>query len=118
MTEANTRKVVANEEDLNRDPLSGTPGAHPLGTGAGAASGAVAGAVAGLAVYGDLEPGLAETPPRMPTAAHAIVSAAVEIVRFDGGPSRSDELPSAAAENPGAIDASCDSRWVVDSEGD
>ena len=52
MTEANTRKVVANEEDLNRDPLSGTPGAHPLGTGAGAASGAVAGAVAGLAVGG------------------------------------------------------------------
>ena len=47
-----TRKVVANEEELNRDPITGTPGAHPLGTGAGAASGAVAGAAAGMAVGG------------------------------------------------------------------
>ena len=52
MTKTITRKVVANDEDLNRDPISGTPGAHPLGTGAGAASGGVAGAVAGLAVGG------------------------------------------------------------------
>ena len=52
MAEINTRKVVVNEDDLNRDPISGTPGAHPLGTGAGAASGAVAGAVAGAAVGG------------------------------------------------------------------
>jgi hypothetical protein len=52
MTEIFTRKVVANEEDLNRDPLSGTPGAHPVGTGAGAASGAIAGATAGIAVGG------------------------------------------------------------------
>jgi hypothetical protein len=37
MTEVITRKVVANEEDLNRDPITGTPGTHPLGTGAGAA---------------------------------------------------------------------------------
>ena len=44
MTETVTRKVVANEADLNRDPISGTPGAHPVGTGAGAASGSVAGA--------------------------------------------------------------------------
>jgi hypothetical protein len=52
MTEVITKKVVANEEDLNRDPISGTPGAHPLGTGAGAAPGAVAGGVAGMAVGG------------------------------------------------------------------
>ena len=52
MTDVMTKKVVANEEDLNRDPITGTPGAHPLGTGAGAASGAVAGGVAGLAVGG------------------------------------------------------------------
>jgi len=52
MTETITRKVVANEEDLNRDPLTGTPGAHPLGTGAGAASGGVAGAAVGIAVGG------------------------------------------------------------------
>ena len=52
MTETITRKVVINEEDLNRDPITGTPGAHPLGTGAGAASGGVAGAAVGMAVGG------------------------------------------------------------------
>src|SRR5450830_337657 len=52
MTEVITRKVVANEEDLNRDPINGTPGAHPLGTGAGAASGGVAGAAVGTVVGG------------------------------------------------------------------
>lgn len=52
MTEVITKKVVANEADLNRDPISGTPGAHPLGTGAGAASGGVAGAALGMAVGG------------------------------------------------------------------
>ena len=31
----------------NRDPITGTPGAHPVGTGAGAAGGGVAGALAG-----------------------------------------------------------------------
>jgi len=52
MTEVITKKVTANEKDLNRDPLTGTPGAHALGTTAGATSGAVAGAVAGMAVGG------------------------------------------------------------------
>ncbi len=52
MTETITRKVVVNEQDLNRDPITGTPGAHPLGTGAGAASGGIAGAAVGLAVGG------------------------------------------------------------------
>ena len=52
MTEVITRKVVVNEEDLNRDPITGTPGAHPLGTGAGAVSGGVAGAAVGTAVGG------------------------------------------------------------------
>ena len=33
--------------DMHRDPLSGEPGAHPIGTGIGAASGAAAGAAAG-----------------------------------------------------------------------
>lgn len=37
----------ANSNDLNRDPLTGAPGAHPVGTGLGAAGGAVAGAAAG-----------------------------------------------------------------------
>lgn len=35
--------------DANRDPLSGAPGAHPIGTGLGAAGGAAAGATIGAA---------------------------------------------------------------------
>jgi uncharacterized protein (TIGR02284 family) len=35
------------EPDLNRDPITDEPGAHPVGTGIGAAGGAVAGAAAG-----------------------------------------------------------------------
>ncbi len=54
MTQVVTRKVVANEEDLNRDPISGAPGAHPLGTGAGAASGGLAGAAVGTAIGGPI----------------------------------------------------------------
>ena len=40
---------MANEKDidLNRDPITGTPGAHPVGTGVGSASGALAGAAFG-----------------------------------------------------------------------
>lgn len=33
--------------DMNRDPISGAPGAHPIGTGLGAAGGATAGAAIG-----------------------------------------------------------------------
>jgi hypothetical protein len=36
--------------DMHRDPISGEPGAHPIGTGLGAAGGAAAGAAAGAAV--------------------------------------------------------------------
>lgn len=35
------------DDKLNRDPISGEPGAHPVGTGIGAAGGAVTGAAAG-----------------------------------------------------------------------
>jgi uncharacterized protein (TIGR02284 family) len=35
------------DRDLNRDPITDEPGAHPIGTGLGAAGGAVAGAAAG-----------------------------------------------------------------------
>jgi uncharacterized protein (TIGR02284 family) len=35
------------ERDLNRDPITDEPGAHPVGTGIGATGGAVAGAAAG-----------------------------------------------------------------------
>lgn len=40
------------ENDLNRDPITGTPGSHPVGTGAGAAAGAATGAAVGTAVGG------------------------------------------------------------------
>ena len=33
--------------DMNRDPISGAPGAHPIGTGLGATGGAMAGAAIG-----------------------------------------------------------------------
>lgn len=50
MANASDRDV--NSRDENRDPISGEPGAHPIGTGlgaagVGAAAGAVGGAVAG-----------------------------------------------------------------------
>ena len=35
--------------DMNRDPISGKPGSHPIGTGVGATGGAVAGASIGAA---------------------------------------------------------------------
>ena len=38
------------EKDLNKDPITGEPGAHPLGVGAGAASAGAAGAVIGSVV--------------------------------------------------------------------
>lgn len=45
-------KYKDRDKDMNRDPISGKPGAHPLGTGAGAASGGIAGAAAGMAAGG------------------------------------------------------------------
>lgn len=38
---------VNESRDTNRDPITGAPGSHPLGTGVGAASGALAGAAIG-----------------------------------------------------------------------
>ena len=48
----NTSKTNADDRDLNRDPITDEPGAHPVGVGigataGGAAAGAAAGAVAG-----------------------------------------------------------------------
>ena len=40
--------------DANRDPISGTPGAHPVGVGAGATGGGLAGAAVGAAVGGPI----------------------------------------------------------------
>ncbi len=39
--------VKQEARDMNRDPITGTPGAHPVGTGVGAAGGAAAGAALG-----------------------------------------------------------------------
>jgi uncharacterized protein (TIGR02284 family) len=39
--------MAAEERDMNRDPITDEPGAHPIGTGIGATGGAVAGAAAG-----------------------------------------------------------------------
>ncbi|MBI2769514.1 MAG: PA2169 family four-helix-bundle protein [Burkholderiales bacterium] len=39
--------MAAEERDMNRDPITDEPGAHPVGTGIGATGGAVAGATVG-----------------------------------------------------------------------
>ena len=44
--------MAAEDKDLNRDPITDEPGAHPVGTGLGATGGAVAGAAAG-SIAGD-----------------------------------------------------------------
>lgn len=41
------RETVQTGGTANRDPITGTPGAHPVGTGVGAAGGAAAGAALG-----------------------------------------------------------------------
>lgn len=44
--------AIEKERDENRDPITGAPGAHPVGAGAGAAGGAATGAAVGGAVGG------------------------------------------------------------------
>src|SRR5689334_10211346 len=46
-TQERTSMSVNESRDMNRDPITGAPGSHPLGTGVGAASGALAGAAVG-----------------------------------------------------------------------
>lgn len=41
------------DRDLNRDPITGTPGAHPVGVGVGSAGGAVTGAAVG-SIFGPI----------------------------------------------------------------
>lgn len=43
----NEKTDLSRDDDLNRDPSSGTPGAHPVGTGVGSVGGALAGAAFG-----------------------------------------------------------------------
>ncbi len=53
-TQSSKMKVPAHPEnhDANRDPITGAPGAHPVGSGVGAAGGAAGGAAVGGAVGG------------------------------------------------------------------
>ena len=48
------RETPRTDGEPNRDPISGAPGAHPVGTGIGAAAGGAAGAAAGTAVGGPI----------------------------------------------------------------
>ena len=52
----NEKRTTTEQErkDENRDPITGTPGAHPVGTGVGAAGGGAAGAAIGTAVGGPI----------------------------------------------------------------
>jgi hypothetical protein len=45
-------RVTDTPKDANRDPITGAPGAHPVGTGVGAAGGGASGAAIGAAVGG------------------------------------------------------------------
>jgi hypothetical protein len=60
MAAANKRDRIVEDKDeieardANRDPISGTPGAHPVGTGVGAAAAGAAGAAIGTAVGGPI----------------------------------------------------------------
>lgn len=51
-TESNTATIV--KTDANRDPITGEPGAHPIGVGTGGAGGGMAGAAIGGLVAGPI----------------------------------------------------------------
>src|SRR5689334_16296891 len=53
-----TSERVEKSRDENRDPITGTPGAHPVGTGVGAAGGGAAGAAIGTALGGPIGAGV------------------------------------------------------------
>jgi hypothetical protein len=63
--------------DANRDPVTGTPGSHPVGTGVGAAAGGAAAGLAGAAIAGAAT-GAALTGPAAPIG--AVVGAVVGAV--------------------------------------
>ena len=50
----NRPKEVDMEDDANRDPITGAPGSHPIGTGIGAAAGGVAGGIGAGALAGSV----------------------------------------------------------------
>ena len=52
MTNRNTE--IHRKKDANRDPITGTPGSHPVGTGVGAAAGGIAGGIGAGALAGSV----------------------------------------------------------------
>lgn len=52
MNEERTTEKEIKKTDANRDPITGAPGAHPVGTGVGAGAAGAAGAAIGTAVGG------------------------------------------------------------------
>src|SRR5215210_7591519 len=52
MATENTNREERDRHDANRDPITGAPGSHPVGTGVGAAAGGAAGAAIGSVVPG------------------------------------------------------------------
>lgn len=71
MTNQTTGSDHGRGKDANRDPITKTPGAHPIGTGIGAAAGGVAGAAAAGAAAGTVVGG------PVGTAAGLVVGAVV-----------------------------------------
>ena len=53
-----TQSATLIKGDKNRDPMTGEPGAHPVGVGTGATGGGIAGAVIGGAVGGPIGAGI------------------------------------------------------------
>jgi len=48
------QQALNTEQDANRDPITGAPGSHPIGTGVGAAAGGIAAGAAAGSVAGPL----------------------------------------------------------------
>jgi hypothetical protein len=57
----NRNKDDDRQKDANRDPITGTPGSHPVGTAIGAVVGAVAGGLAGKGVAEAIDPTVEES---------------------------------------------------------
>lgn len=51
-TKSNDKKIVDDRNDANLDPITGEPGAHPVGTGVGAAGAGAVGTAVGAVVGG------------------------------------------------------------------
>ncbi len=65
---ADETRRTDDKRDANRDPITGTPGSHPIGTGVGAAAGGAAAGIAGAAIAGAAT-GAAMTGPAAPVGA-------------------------------------------------